>query len=204
MKAPLITIISPTVGRPLPILQRCIQSVTAQTSKAWQQWICSDGPIEPMVRDLVTAENAKMGEGKFLYSCTGERLGHYGAGVRAKLLGLVTTPFVCFVDDDSVIFPRYVEAALTALKLDQEAAFAVVSIIHHGPLPDRHGLPPKILNGRPIEIGNIDTLQVISRVAAMREVGWSLAGYTSDGESFRRLAAAFPCVFVEEVLAAHL
>lgn len=201
---PKITILTPTFQRPLAIVKRCIDAVRAQTCPAWLHWICTDGPEEAPIKELVAQANKEMGEEKIVYNATGFVRGHYGAGVRAHLLGLVATPFVCFVDDDAFVLPRYIEVALKALQEDQEAAFAVVPIIHHGPLPEWHGPPPKVLSGNPVRVGNVDTLQIIARTAEMKQTGWQLAGYQSDGVTFERLATNYPCIFVDEVLGVHL
>lgn len=201
---PQLTIITPTRRRPIDVLRRCIGSVKRQTFTDWQHWVCSDGEVEPAVESLLGSENEAAGLAKFVYHATGQVMGHFGAGVRAHLLPLISTPYMCHLDDDNILFPRYAAVLIDALKHDAEAAFAVGAIIHHGPLPVHHGPAPQILTGNPVKLLNIDTLQVLVKVSAMRKVGWTLSDYCSDGITFERLAAEFPCVFVEEVLAAHL
>lgn len=91
-----------------------------------------------------------------------------------------------------------------ALDADPAAGFAICQILHCGPLLPSFGPPPVVLTGVPPVTNNIDTLQVVARTAAMRECGWVLAGYGSDGATFERLAKAHRWVAVDEVLAAHL
>jgi hypothetical protein len=120
------------------------------------------------------------------------------------MLPKVETEFCAFLDDDNIFCPRYIEVMVRALRGAPHAGFAICSAIHFGPIPDHSGPPPWVIAGIPPGIGTIDTIQVTARVSAMKRVGWSLAGFTSDGTTYQRLAAAFPYVTVPEVLAVHL
>ena len=82
--------------------------------------------------------------------------------------------------------------------------WAICRIVHCGPLHPRFGLPPAVLTGVPPVTANIDTLQVVVRTQAMRESGWVLHGYLSDGATYEKLSRVYPWVQVDEVLGIHL
>lgn len=199
------TIITPTIGRNPEIVRRCIRSVNEQSTGEWRHIVCSDGKHEEAIRKLC------QGDPRRTYTHLPQRTGHYGAGVRAAMLPRVDTEYVCFLDDDSILLPRYLEEMAKAVEPDWDnegfvprGDFAICSILHFGPVPGRSGQPPWIVTGVPPEVGNIDTLSVLARADAMKSVGWALAGYQSDGVTFAKLASHFPYVTVPEVLAVHL
>jgi glycosyltransferase involved in cell wall biosynthesis len=195
-----ITIVTPTLNRPLPVVERCIASVNQQTLVGWEHIICSDGQPESAVEELVRRGH----DGRRCYTHVSPARGHFGAGVRAAVLPEVRSPFVAFLDDDNLLFPRFCERMIGALEAHPEAGFAICQIVHAGPLHPRFGAPPALLRGVPPVTGNIDTLQVVARTEAIQKVGWVLDGYGSDGATYERLAAAFPWIAVEEVLGLHL
>jgi glycosyltransferase involved in cell wall biosynthesis len=196
-----ITILTPTLKRPLPVLERCFASVNWQTLPSWEHVVCSDGCLEPGVAQLV--ERGR--DPRRRYTNLTAQWGHFGAGVRGALLPQVRTEYVAFLDDDNILFPRYCERMVQALDGNSGAGFAICQIVHWGPLPPRFGgLMPVILTGIPPETNNIDTLQVVARTAAIQASGWVLAGYLSDGKTYERLGRMHPWVAVDEVLAIHV
>jgi glycosyltransferase involved in cell wall biosynthesis len=195
-----ITILTPTLNRPLRVLERCMASVNQQTVADWEHVVCSDGRHEPGVEAIV----ARAYDRRRRYLHLPETRGHFGAGVRGALLPAVVSRYVAFLDDDNLLFPRFCERMVAALAAHPHAGFAICQIVHAGPLHPRFGPPPAILRGIPPVTGNIDTLQVVARTEAIQQVGWVLNGYGSDGATYERLAAAFPWVAVEEVLGLHL
>jgi glycosyltransferase involved in cell wall biosynthesis len=195
-----ITILTPTLKRPLAILQRCFASVDRQTFTLWEHLVCSDGDPEPEVAELVQ----RGGDARRRHCYLTRPAGHFGAGVRAALLPEVKTEYVAFLDDDNVLFPRYCERMLQALDEHPQAGFVICPIVHNGPLADSFGLPPVIVSGVPPVPCNIDTLQVVCRTAAIRDSGWVLAGYQSDGITYERLSLKYRWITVDEVLAIHV
>jgi glycosyltransferase involved in cell wall biosynthesis len=195
-----ITILTPTRNRPLPVVERCVASVNQQTFPGWEHLVCSDGPREPGVEELVRRGR----DPRRRYLHLGEPRGHFGAGARAALVPEVRSDYMAFLDDDNVLFPKFCERMVQALESRPDAGFAVCQIVHGGPLHPRFGLPPVVLHGIPPVTGNIDTLQVVARTGLMRQVGWVLDGYLSDGATYERLARAAPWVAVDEVLGIHL
>jgi glycosyltransferase involved in cell wall biosynthesis len=195
-----ITFLTPTRNRPLSVLERCLASVDRQTFSDWEHLVCSDGPPEPGVKELVERPS----DGRRYYVYLAEPAGHFGAGVRAALLPQVSSDYVAFLDDDNLLFPRYGERMVRALDEHPEAGFVICPIVHCGPLLPCFGPPPAILTGVPPVLNNIDTLQVVVRTQVIRECGWALAGYGSDGWTYERLSQQVGWVAVEEVLAIHL
>lgn len=201
MQEPKVTVVTPTYRRDTAILGRCLGCVRAQTEAAWRHIVCSDGVREPGVERLVAAEK----DPRFEYRISNVHHGGFGAGVRQELLtsGL-DTEFVMFLDDDNVILPHYLERMISALEAARNGEqFAICSILHFGPLPFFMNRPPVILRGEP-RICQIDTLQVLVRTEAMREVGWRDHGYLSDGFTYRALGERFAFVRVEDCLGIHL
>lgn len=201
MPEPKVTIVTPTYRRDPATLARCLGCVRTQTVTAWRHVVCSDGVHEPEVERLLDREE----DPRFEYRVSSEHHGGFGAGVRQEILmGGQGTEFIMFLDDDNLILPHYLEKMLSALEEARNGEqFAICSILHFGPLPFFMGRPPVILRGEP-RVCHIDTLQVVVRTAAMREVGWRDHGYVSDGVTYQALGERFGYVRVEECLGIHL
>ena len=209
-----VLIITPTLGRDIPTVHRCIASVSSQIfSGRIYHVVCSDGPEEPPISGLVAhLRQGHLPTRTWLeYQCTDKAPSNtWGATVRQDILAACPhdIDYVAYVDDDNVILPHFVAAHVSALEQHPECGFSVCQIIHNGPLPDRFGRPPAILTGNPVACQNIDTLQVMVRAEVMRAMGWvcnvGSAGYFNDGATYERLARASRHVFVHEILGVHL
>jgi len=195
-----ITIITPTLNRPAPVLQRCIASVDRQTFADWEHVICSDGQFEPAVDEIVRGGQDQ----RRRYVHLSQPLGHFGAGVRSALTAEAASKYLAFLDDDNLLFPRFCERMIQALDANPQAHFAICQIVHCGPLVPEFGLPPAILTGIPPVPSSIDTLQVVVRTETMRQSGWVLSDYLSDGATYEKLGKEYPWVAVDEVLGIHL
>jgi hypothetical protein len=115
----------------------------------------------------------------------------------------VESEFVMFLDDDNLILPSYLATMVEALQSSPEkVGFAICEITHHGPLPRILGKPPVRLKGQPIP-GFIDTLQVLTRTAAIKRVRWRSLGYLSDGFTYWLLGRKYQYVRVDECLGVH-
>lgn len=169
------------------MLGRCIRSVQSQSYSEYEHLVVSDGVPIP--------DWYKTGDTHFLE--TPEHFGGFGAAVRQYATEhFASGDFLCFVDDDNIVFPDYLEAMLAALLETPTAGYAICEVFHLGPLP---GISPAYLRGYPA-IGEIDTLQVLVRREAMVE--WQGNDYYSDGRTFEKLGTDF--VRVERVLGVHL
>lgn len=194
-----VSIITPTWHRsPDEVVSRCIASVRAQTFGDFEHIVCSDGETEPRIAALCA-------EGRTRYAVATKHHGGYGAGVRQEVMADVRGKYVCFLDDDNMIFPRYLERMVAALEAASAGErFAVCGILHMGPLPAALGSPPLVLPGFPLP-GQIDTMQAMVEADAMREVGWvDPESYLSDGLTFAALGSRYPWVRLDECLGVHL
>ena len=73
-----------------------------------------------------------------------------------------------------------------------------------GPLPPNLGAPPKVLNGNPPVLQNIDTLQVCVKSQIMKQHGWLNMGYMVDGYTIPILCKNWNCTFVDDILGIHM
>ncbi len=204
MSAPRVTIITPTTrDRPWPVLNRAIGSVDGQTFGGYEHIICTDGQIDPDVLEKLTLPRQP---GRH-YRYTGEPQGHYGAGVRQYLLDQEECrgEYLCFLDDDNVLLPDYLEKMVGALDQNPDCGFAIGKILHFGPL-DRDlwpGSGPWLMPGTP-KLKSIDTLQVVVRTEAMKEIGgWRLSGYKSDGLTYEELGRSYEHCRVDDLVGIH-
>lgn len=207
---PIVAVITPTWKRDIKIIDRCIRSVAGQSYRGkFFHIICSDGPEEQEVKDLIDSYKSL----QLQYFCTGESTNSYGGGVRHWVLENVLKDmsmldYICHVDDDNVIFPHYVETHVDALEDSKECGFSICKILHLGPLPAHLGTAPQVINGIPPVFQNIDTLQTMVRKDAMIQCGWDHfsgeKGYYNDGYTYERLGRMFKWKEISELLAIHI
>lgn len=199
----IVSVITPTYRRSPAVVSRCIDCMRLQTMTKWEQFVCSDGKREDNIESLVKAVN----DPRIVYGFTSDKKdGDFGNSIRAQMIDLARGDFIAFFDDDNLILPSYMEAMVDALTANPDAGFAICRIVHFGPLrEDVVGNSPKVLTGIPVETYHIDSLQVMVRTEAIREVGWDTGnGYLSDGHTFEKLAESFEYIEVPEVLGFHI
>jgi len=198
-----VTVVTPTWKRAYGVVKRSIDCLLLQTFADWRQLICSDGPEEPLVRELV----ATVADPRVEYHCTGQETppGDFGNSVRKAMLERATGEYVLFFDDDNVIMPTYLEHMVAALR-QSGRDFAVCKVMHFGPLNEAAlGRPPVVLEGEPVKLYHVDPLQVLAKREAMQAVGWDTDhGYVSDGYTLEELGRRFSHVHVDEVLGVHM
>ena len=188
---------TPTYRAQTATLQRCLDSTSRQTFTDFEHLVCSDGEEEPLARHLVHSYDHR-----FRYLYTGRPDLNHGNGVRRYLLEKASGEFIVFLDADNFLLPSYLEKMRRALEQDVRAGFAVCEILHYGPLLPAHGRPPVVLRGE-FRLGYIDTLQVMSRVSAIRDVGWRGFEYAADAETYMALEKRYRFVRVPECLCVH-
>lgn len=196
---PAITVITPTCRRDPRIVKRLLDCMKLQTFKDFEQIVCSDGGEEPEIKELVKqysfakyATNRKSPPNSF---------GNY---IRSNALELCNSEYVCFVDDDNIVLPTYLEKLYNVVSKGND--FAVCHVVHFGPLNEKVGPAPKVLTGEKIELYYVDTLQFMVRTAKMKEVGWQKdKGYLADGYTFEALnKISNSAGKVDEVLGFHM
>jgi glycosyltransferase involved in cell wall biosynthesis len=202
---PKIAIITPTYQRDLSIIQRCINSTLNQTYSNFTHYIRSDGGREKDVQNLIS----KLKDKRLRYSFETKHHNNYGNTLRNNLVQNIKADYIVFLDDDNVIFSRYLETMLHFLSLPdaykRNIAFAICRIVHWGPLPKHLSPAPNILRGIPPIKSNIDLLQVMVRADAIKKIGFDTKnGYFADGITFEKLAKRYNYIEVPEVLAEHL
>lgn len=194
-----VTIITPTYNTKLEELDRCLDSVQRQTYRDFEQIICTDGPPDPVVAAAIANRN----DPRLRYRWTTDHYGGWGHAVRRAMMLVAGGDYLCFLDDDNIIFPTYLDKMLTALGGSHpDCAFAICAIVHYGPVIPELGRTPIVLMGEP-KAQLIDTLQVVVERQAMRAVGWLGNDYISDGHNYERLGRAYNFVRVPEVLGIH-
>ena len=194
----MITIVTPTYKRDKDTIERAVGSCRAQTYRDWNQIICSDGNYEE-IPDHIAREDNRV---KYLF--TGKRYNDYGPGVRSEVLNQVESQYVCFLDDDNILMPTYLEKMINAIK-QNNVDFAICHCLHYGPLPPGFGKAPQIVTGIPPVLYNIDTIQVLCKTKIIKEIGWQTqAGYYADGATYELLGKNYKYIEVPEVLALHL
>ncbi len=197
----MITVITPTYKRPRDVIERAVGSLRTQTYTDWRQIICSDGMEEAIPKEIAEAEENKH---RVTYTNSSRSYNDYGPGVRAEILKTVDTEYVCFLDDDNILMPTYLEKMIKAIE-ENGVDVAICHCLHYGPLPASFGLAPKIVTGMPPKLFNIDTIQVVCKTRAIKDVGWQTdSGYYADGVTYEMLAEKYKYVEVPEVLALHL
>ena len=199
-----VSIVTPTHHRDPGIIARCMGCVRAQTHEDWEHILCSDGEFEAHVHSLALVDED---DPRVSYTHTQRAHNDYGYGVRKEMVENVATgDFLVFLDDDNMIMPTYLEKMVKALNGAQDGEeFAICQILHFGPLQQFWGRPPCVLTGVPPKLYYIDTLQIMIRLAAFREVGFQKDfGYFTDGNTYEVLGEKFKWVEVPECLAVHM
>jgi glycosyltransferase involved in cell wall biosynthesis len=199
---PSFTFITPTFRRPAAVLKRCLDSVEGQAYANWRQIVVvDDATVEPHIpADLLATYTSPQRE----FVALGRASNNSGNSPRQFAIERATTDFVVFLDDDNVIFPNYLEVMAAALIVEPTADMAICRIIHMGPLPPWLCPPPKVLDGNPPVLQNIDSLQAVVRTRAMKEHTWLDRGYMADGYTLQSLAAKYRHIHVSEILGVHM
>lgn len=127
----LVTVIIPSIGR--PTLKRALNSLQSQSNSSWLALVGFDGvsPPQPLKDNRITYVylNQKIGGGA-----------NHGGEVRNKLIPLVITDWVCFLDDDDTFRPHYMDSLAGELTLNQDADCIVFRMSYD--INDSRVLPP--------------------------------------------------------------
>lgn len=195
-----ITIITPTYKRSENILLRCIKSVDSQIYQDFKHIIMID---DINLEDHISSEfiNSHTSE-KRKFIPLGYRSNNYGNDPRQKCIEMTDTDFIVFLDDDNIIFPNYLSELIKGVK---HFDIGICKIVHLGPLPVALWPPPKIIDGNPPVLQNIDTLQIIVKTDVMKKEGWEIdKGYLADGYTLEKLCKRNSYTFINEILGIHM
>jgi glycosyltransferase involved in cell wall biosynthesis len=105
---PLVSVIVATFNRP-QFLERCLQSIVAQTYRAFEIIVVNDGgtPVESIVARLNAGKNIH-----YIAHATNKG----AAAARNSALRLAKGEFVAYLDDDDEYLPEHLERVISALR----------------------------------------------------------------------------------------
>jgi glycosyltransferase involved in cell wall biosynthesis len=196
-----VGIITPNYKREFKTVVKCINSVNKQTYKQWEHVICTDGEEDTSISAYVKSAN----EQRRIYKWLPENTGKFGDFVRQRMIAESTCDYLCFLDDDNILFPLYLEKMVQVLDANPEVAMVISQALHFGPFPDSYGEPPIVLEGYP-KPGHIDTIQVMVRTKVIQKIQWRSKradGYFSDGYTYEAIAEKHKWVSIPDVLSVH-
>lgn len=195
-----VNIVVPTYNR-YETLRRTLQSIEDQTYRKIRVWVSSDGHNEK-TKEIVNEFNFKSEYKEYNYIHIQEHEGSLGSKPRIFAIeAMKDSGYVCFVDDDNIIYPTYVEKLINAIK-QNDAIISYCQIIHShidGPIPTTEGF----------RYGEVDSLNyMVSTMIAKRcrnkwqhPKGRELI--THDFDFINECSKYGTRVFVKEVLGEH-
>jgi glycosyltransferase involved in cell wall biosynthesis len=193
----LVTIVTPTWGRPRTIVRRAIPSVAAQDYPNIQHIVVTDG-YDPELNDVLRAAGYSEGDQSRRLVQLGWNWSHPevvrgGVGTIPKLVGawLAAGMYIGYLDDDNEYLPHHVSAMVAALE-SSGADFACSRWQSGYP-----GGPPA--GGAPPGRGRTDTSGIMHRTSILPRGTWQIDGYEADGALAERwVAAGCSWTFVED------
>lgn len=210
-----VNIIVPTYKR-YSELSEALRTIDNQTFDCIKTWVCSDG-YDSKVKEIVDQFEKNSEHKQFNYLFLPEHEGLIGSKPRMFALDYVDNKgVVCFLDDDNVLFPTYIEKLFNAIRSDgnfknDETFIANSNIISYCRIKHSHfqnpipGFDHKV---GIFEKGDIDSLNfmVNSYIAKICKNKWQhVKGneITHDFDFISECSKFGKSVFVDEVLAEH-
>lgn len=159
---PLISVITPTWLRSGPVLERCLESVKAQTYDRWEHIVISDGPD-----DNFAPVAAAWQDGRHTFVELADHDPRVRWGVRARLYGIEIAKgdLVAWLDDDNAYRPEHL-AALQAHMADLDADWGYSQALFHSQGGEY------IVGSAPPVLGQIDTSIMMSSRKAYETATW--------------------------------
>lgn len=189
----LVTVVTPTWGRPYTLLRRAIPSVQAQTYWPLQHIIVTDGVNENLNTLLraagyleTTHERRLVQLGRNWTSYSGDD--SYGVVPRMVGAFLAAGDYICYLDDDDEYLPHHVSNMAAAL----DAGADLVCCRWYSPDGDIEGSPPP-------RVTQTGTGMFMHKAHLLRHSSWQIEGRECDGKLAERwVAAGFQWAFLEE------
>lgn len=173
MTSPRVSVVLPTFGRPR-LLRRAIDSVCAQTVRAWELWVVDDNPPWGQARAATRALLASIDDPRVRYLAHAANRG--GSAARNTGIRHARAPWIAFLDDDDVWLVRKLERQL-AVAERTEADVAMVYCGFERRFDDGRARA-EIPSPRPFDFGQLlaknrigGTSAVMCRKAALTGVG---------------------------------
>ncbi len=173
----LVTIITPTIPERRCQLERCRQSVLAQTYSAIEHLIIQDGGRWSLSSSTILGRNWRQ------FTCGAS----YGAIPRRVGTYLAHGDYIGYLDDDDEFLPEHV-SKLVALLESTGADFVFSQFKRFW----SDGRPPDVIGDirDGIQFGRIGTPLVLHRAECLRVRNWECDGYREDFELFKAWAKA--------------
>lgn len=129
----IVTVITPSIGR--TTLKEALESLQNQSNPKWLSLVGFDGvnPPQPVQDNRITYVYLTKVGGGF----------NHGGRVRNKLIPLVVTDWLCFLDDDDSFRPHYVDALAAELTANPDADCIIFRMSYDD--KDSKVLPPSHL-----------------------------------------------------------
>lgn len=127
----LVTVIIPSIGR--ASLKGSLESLQNQSSGNWLALVGFDGVNSPQ----------PVSDNRITYVYLAQKVGggaNHGGGVRNKLIPLVTTDWLCFLDDDDTFRSNYMDALAGELTANPDADCIIFRMSYDD--KDKKVLPP--------------------------------------------------------------
>jgi len=195
----IVNIIIPTYQRH-DRLKKVLGDISIQTYRNIRACICSDG-YDERVKNIVNEFEKKSNDIIFSYWFMEEHKGKWGAPSRRKILERIEPyGFVCFVDDDNEISPKYVEKLYSKMSEEMGMTYCLVVIENLGNI-----IVPKGDVSNSFALGEIDSLNVMVRTSVAKKLRehWDGDDYNHDFLFIDACSKAVDSRFVPEVLARH-
>jgi len=199
-----------TCRRPIPIVERALKSVTAQTHEDIRVFVVNDYPEDSELSGALE-DLCRRNSGRF--PVTYLTTGHNSGACRARNVALnaAETPYIAFLDDDDEWLPDKI--ALQAASLDDapDAALSYCNVITCYPdgreeIHDKGTMPEGMIFHDLIAFNIVGSCSFpLLRTEAFREAG----GFSEempalqDLEAYLRLCCKYPAVYISTPLAKY-
>jgi glycosyltransferase involved in cell wall biosynthesis len=178
---------------PRETARRGIDSIVSQTFRDYEVILVHDGfkgvPYE-VEFDLSGIEHVKTVYSKKRFKDWGHSLRNFG-------MRIAEGAYFLNFNIDNLLYPDCLEKVNGQLADNgPDTDVVIFSIVNHKRGAD------EVRTGRPVRPGTIDCLQLIASREAWKSIDfWSRTDYEADGYLYSELAAKYPPLYIDEVLA---
>jgi glycosyltransferase involved in cell wall biosynthesis len=165
---PLVSVITPTWGRPGLLLGRCLPSVSTQTWPSWalEHIVVSDGPDPWLAAEFPESTSRRR---RLEQLPTHDPAYHWGHRAKLRGLELARGELIAYLDDDNAYRPRHLELVAGALLLHgADFAYSRMEVR----LPSGGGY---LVGRSPPECNHIDTSLLVHRRELLERSTWENA-----------------------------